>query len=130
MRLLIPCCGQVRVRFLACLLTLLVMALGACGGSSRRYDADDIIFIDAGGKTDTLGRSSRGIEEKAEPGVGNLVKGTIVVFRCDGTFGDTGEKGKKGCAYRITPEQRLEFIEDVDLNLSNRQLADHFGIPE
>ncbi|MBP7866123.1 MAG: hypothetical protein KA419_09255 [Acidobacteria bacterium] len=110
--------------------TILVMFLGACAGPAGSYDADSIIFVTAGGKMDSMGKTSADMEEKAQPGFGDALKGTIVVFRSDETFGDTGEKGKKGCAYRITPEQRLEFLEEVDLNLSNRQLADHFGIPK
>ena len=52
--------------------------------------------------------------------------GNVVVFRVDATFG--GESGKRGHAYRITEDNKLEQLESVDLAKSNEELAARYGV--
>ena len=57
-----------------------------------------------------------------------LDPGNIIVFREDGTF--SGSSGKAGMAYKIIDieHNKLEPIGEVDLNLSDEELARQFGV--
>jgi len=49
-----------------------------------------------------------------------------VIFRVDDTFGS--ESGKRGQAYRINKDNKLEQLGSVDLAKSNEQLAAQYGV--
>jgi formylglycine-generating enzyme required for sulfatase activity len=103
------------------LVIFLVFLVLSCGG--KKTDVLLIVKEEGVGVmgTVTFERTPSG---KFQPKL--WVPGYIVIFRIDGKFGD--EPGKAGQAYEITKDYKLDPIGKVNLNKSDEDLAEQFGI--
>jgi hypothetical protein len=109
------------IRYLAVVGIACGLVSAACG----RQKADAVAIVQEGDKVAVMGKITW-VNEGGGLRPQIWKAGHVVIFRVDGTLGSAS--GKRGQAYRITKDDKLEPLGSVDLTKNNEELAALYGI--
>lgn len=101
------------------------IACGLVSAACGKQKADAVAIVQEGDMVAFMGKMTF-VNEGGTMRPQIWKAGNVVIFRVSGTFG--GESGKRGQAYRITKDNKLEQLGSVDLAKSNEELAARYGV--